>query len=50
MVVVLQEGETGRYQAMVNDLAAGNWILDLEAQGGQDGEAFKSRNRVFLSQ
>jgi nitrogen fixation protein FixH len=50
LVVVLQEGETGRYQAMVNDLAAGNWNLDLEALGGQDGEAFKSRNRVFLAQ
>lgn len=50
VVVVLSEGETGRYQAMVNDLAAGNWILDLEALGGREGETFKSRNRVFLSQ
>ncbi len=50
LVVVLQEGESGRYQAMVKDLAAGNWILDLEALGGQDGAAFKSRNRLYLSQ
>ncbi|WP_428699995.1 FixH family protein [Stappia sp.] len=48
--VSLQEGETGSYSGGVDAVAAGRWILDLDAQSGGEGEQFISRNRIFLDQ
>lgn len=49
-VLVLQEGELGRYGGTLSNLAAGRWILDLDARKGDDTATFRSRNRIFLSE
>lgn len=47
--VDLSETEDGRLRGRADDLAAGNWILDLVITD-QSGNRFKSRNKVFLRQ
>jgi nitrogen fixation protein FixH len=47
---VLYEGEAGTYRAELTGIAPGRWILDLVAETGRDGEAFRSRNRIFLDE
>ncbi|MBA5776147.1 FixH family protein [Stappia sp. F7233] len=51
-VVILAEGETGRYSGLAESIDAGQWLLDLEADGpaagGGDNTVFRSHNRLFL--
>lgn len=47
--VVLAEGEAGIYSGQVEALGAGQWDLVIEIDD-KDGPAFRSRNRVFLSE
>ncbi|WP_417766761.1 FixH family protein [Stappia sp.] len=48
--VSLQEGEAGKYSGRIDAVAAGRWILDLDARSGGEGERFLSRNRIFLDE
>lgn len=49
-LVVLTEGELGRYGADLADAASGNWLLEIDAARGEGEarEAFRSENRIFL--
>lgn len=46
-LATLAEGETGRYRGAVDALAAGNWLLVIDALKGEE-RVFHSENRVML--
>lgn len=48
--LTLSEGELGRYAAEAEEIAPGRWILQLDARSGEDGEAFRSQNRIFFAE
>ena len=49
-VLVLQEGESGRYAGTLANVVPGQWILEIDARSGDQDVTFKSRNRIFLSE
>lgn len=45
----LQEIGAGKYHAVIEDVLAGQWTLELVALGSE-GQRFKSRNRIYFRQ
>ncbi len=47
-LATLSEGEVGRYRGAVDTLAAGKWLLIIDAMRGED-RVYRSENRVSLN-